>query len=170
MDECLDAGDLGGYKNLAAVFDQLRKSGKFTEQQNKEEKKRQLDSIGELVKLCELKGGPIRPELDPYDYPQDKIDFTIKDIQSYVYNLVTKEHGLGNLIESYIEKLERKEEMEAAGELSLGDDFITSREEEEAQVVTDEEAAEYQTYMMQLREEDAVRAEAEELAEHFGVD
>ena len=38
MDECIDAGDMSAYKNLAAVFDQLRKSGKFTEAQNKEEK------------------------------------------------------------------------------------------------------------------------------------
>lgn len=172
MDECLDVGDLSGAKNLSAMLDQLRKSGKFTEAQNKEDKKQELDSIGELVKLCEAHAGPIRPEIDPYDTPQDKIDFTIRDIQSYLYNLVTKEHGLGNLIESYIQKLEKKEQLEAeeAEKNKLMDSFITSREEEAEKnaPLSDEEAEEFQQAMMQMREEDAIQAEAEELVNYFG--
>ena len=112
MDEALDAGDVTGYKNLAAVFDQLRKSGKFTEAQNKEDRQQVLSSIGELVALCEQEGGiiPALPQYDPDQYPQDKIDFTLRDLKAYTYSLVSNELGLGDLIESYIEKLEKAEE------------------------------------------------------------
>ena len=108
MDECLDAGDVTGYKNLATVFDQLRKSGKFTEAQNKDDKQQVLSSIGELVALCEQEGGIIAalPQYDPDQYPQDKIDFTLRDLKSYTYSLVSNELGLGDLIESYIEILD----------------------------------------------------------------
>jgi hypothetical protein len=98
MDEALDAGDVTGYKNLAAVFDQLRKSGKFTEAQNKDDKQQVLSSIGELVALCEQEGGiiPSLPQYDPDQYPQDKVDFTLRDLKSYTYSLVSNELGLGD--------------------------------------------------------------------------
>lgn len=165
MNQSIDVGDHSSAKAYASMIDQLRKSGKFTEAQNKEQKHRELDSIGELVKLCELEGGIIDKFPDPYEYPQDKIDFTIKDIQNYLYNLVTKEYGLGDLIESYIQKLEKKEEIDA---LEMDAELITSREEEEANALTNEEAQAFQEYQAQLQEEDNIIAEAEELLEKFG--
>ena len=80
MDENLDVGDITAYKNLATVFDQLRKSGKFTESQKKEEKREILSTIGELAALCEQQGGIIEklPQYNPDQYPQDKIDFTLR--------------------------------------------------------------------------------------------
>ena len=65
MDEALDVGDTQSYQKLASVYDQLRKAGKFTEVQNKEQQERYLDSIGELVALCEREGGPIKEFVDP---------------------------------------------------------------------------------------------------------
>lgn len=140
MDEALDAGDVTGYKNLAAVFDQLRKSGKFTEAQNKEDRQQVLSSIGELVALCEKEGGIIHnlPEFDPDQYPQDKIDFTLRDLKSYTYSLVTNELGLGDLIESYVEKLEQAEN----DSVDINAGLVTSAEEESDNELTDEEAEE----------------------------
>ena len=156
MDECLDAGDVTGYKNLAAVFDQLRKSGKFTEAQNKDDKQQVLSSIGELVALCEQEGGiiPALPQYDPDQYPQDKIDFTLKDLKSYTYSLVSNELGLGDLIESYIEKLEKSEE----DSVDLNAGLVTSAEEAANEELSDEEAEEWQGFL-----ENEVEAEAEML-------
>ena len=156
MDEALDAGDVTGYKNLAAVFDQLRKSGKFTEAQNKEDRQQVLSSIGELVALCEQEGGIIHalPQYDPDQYPQDKIDFTLKDLKSYTYSLVSNELGLGDLIESYIEKLEKAEE----DSVDINAGLVTSAEEEASDELTDEEAEEWQGFL-----ENEVEAEAEML-------
>lgn len=156
MDEALDAGDVTGYKNLAAVFDQLRKSGKFTEAQNKEDRQQVLSSIGELVALCEQEGGiiPALPQYDPDQYPQDKIDFTLRDLKAYTYSLVSNELGLGDLIESYIEKLEKSEE----DSVDLNAGLITSAEEAANEELSDEEAEEWQGFL-----ENEVEAEAEML-------
>lgn len=158
MDEALDAGDVTGYKNLATVFDQLRKSGKFTEAQNKDDRQQVLSSIGELVALCEQEGGIISklPQFDPDQYPQDKIDFTLKDLKSYTYNLVSNELGLGDLIESYIEKLEKSEE----NAVDINDGLITSAEELDKQTLTDEESEEWGMFL-----ENEVEAEAEMLSQ-----
>ena len=156
MDECLDAGDLTGYKNLAGVFDQLRKGGKFTEAQNKEDRQQVLSSIGELVRLCEQEGGiiPNLPQFDPDQYPQDKIDFTIKDLKAYNYTLVSEELGLGDLIETYIEKLEQAQNTE----MDLNAGLITSAAELDKESLTDKEAEEWSLFL-----DSEIEAEAEML-------
>ena len=160
MDESLDAGDVTGYKNLAGVFDQLRKSGKFTEAQNKEERTKYLDTIGELVALAEKAKGPIKNDLtDPDDYPQDKIDFTIKDLKAYTYSLVAGEPHMQDLIESFITKYERAEQ----ADVDFGKELITSAEEEEKDAVTQDEAVEYQKFL-----EEEIAADAEALLAEFG--
>lgn len=129
MDQALDEGNIQDYVKLQTAFDSLRKSGKFTEAQNKDKQEKYLDSIGELVAAVEKQGGII-PQFDyQFETTQDKVDFTLKDMQSYTYNLVRNEMGLGNLIETYIQKLDEQQAQTAP--LSLGDGLVTSREEEE---------------------------------------
>ena len=109
MDQALDIDDTQAYKNLSSVYDQLRKSARLTEAQNKEEQGREIDSIGQLVSLVEREGGIIPQQFDPIEYPQDKMDFIINDLQNYVSNLVRDELGLGDLIESFIEKADKQQ-------------------------------------------------------------
>lgn len=157
MDLALDANDVTGYKNLATVFDQLRKSGKFTESQKKEEKRELLSTIGELANLCEQHGGIIEklPQFDPNLYPQDKVDFTLKDLQAYTYHLCAEELGLSDLIESYVEKLEKAEEESV--DINAG--LVTSAEEEEADKLTDQEVFDFNSSLL----ENDIEEEAEEL-------
>lgn len=160
MDEALDTGDITAYKNLATVFDQLRKSGRFTEAQKKEEKRELLSTIGELAALCEQHGGiiPVLPEFDMSKYPQDIIDFELKDFKAYTYHLVSDELRLGDLIESYITKLEKSEQDSL--DVNLG--LVTSAEEAEAQKLRDE--AFYKSREQTPAElENSVEAEADEL-------
>lgn len=142
MDQALDVGDTGAYKSLQQSYDALRKSSKFTEVQNKEGQTRYLDSIGELVQFCEREGGLIDQLPDPDEYPKDKIDFTIKDMKAYIRNLVTNELGLGDLIESYVKKLE---DAEREKEKSLDVGLYTSIEEELADQVTPQEEIEFKS-------------------------
>lgn len=130
MDQALDEGNIADYTKLQSAFDALRKSGKFTEAQNKDKQDKYLDSVGELVAAVEKQGGII-PQFDyKFETTQDKVDFTLKDMQSYTYNLVRNEMGLGNLIETYIQKLDQAN---AQGTMqSLTDGLVTSRAEEEA--------------------------------------
>lgn len=154
MDQALDVGDTGAYKSLQQSYDALRKSSKFTEVQNKEGQTRYLDSIGELVRFCEREGGLIDQLPDPDEYPEDKIDFTIKDMKAYIRNLVTNELGLGDLIESYVKKLE---DAEREKEKSLDAGLYTSIEEELADQVTPQEEIEFQEYLDNEVEEEAAR-------------
>ena len=130
MDQALDEGNIADYTKLQSAFDALRKSGKFTEAQNKDKQDKYLDSVGELVAAVEKQGGII-PQFDyKFETTQDKVDFTLKDMQSYTYNLVRNEMGLGNLIETYIQKLDQAN---AQGSMqSLTEGLVTSRAEEEA--------------------------------------
>ena len=157
MDLALDTGDITAAKNLSTVFDQLRKSGKFTEVQQKETEKEALSTIGELIALVEQEGGiiPHLPQFDPDEYPQDKIDLTIKDLRTYTYNLVSKELGLGDLIESYIAKLEQAEKDDIA---DPNKGLVTSSEELEKEALTDQEVEDFNHFI-----ENDIEAEAEEL-------
>lgn len=164
MDEALDVGDTQAYQKLASVYDQLRKAGKFTEVQNKEEQERYLDSIGELVALCEREGGPIKEFVDPDEYPQDKIDFTIKDLKSYNYNLATNELNLGDLIQTYIDKLDKAEQ--SGNDIDLNKGLITSKEEEiEEDTLSDQEAMDFQDYL-----DNEIERDAQMLLDSFGGD
>lgn len=148
MDQALDAGDMQSFKALSSTFDQLRKSGKFTESQKKEEVKRELDSIGELVKFVEREGGIIPQFEDPIEYPKDKIDFIIKDIQNYINNLVKDDLGLGNIIESYIEKMQ-KEKIETV------EDIMNKGFEDKNETLNEKDVAEFADFQASEIEKEA---------------
>lgn len=106
MDEALDNDDYSSYASLSKVYDTLRRSSKFTESQQQTKTTRAVDSIGELVAFVERESGVIPMKDSPINYPKDKVDLIIKDMHSYVNKLVRDELGLGDLIESFIQKQE----------------------------------------------------------------
>ena len=52
-DQLLAIGDVDGAMKMVKMYDTLMKSGKFTEAQNKSEKGEAVDSVSELVMMCE---------------------------------------------------------------------------------------------------------------------
>jgi hypothetical protein len=80
----------------------LRKSAKFTAAQNKEQKGDYVDSIGELIAMCERDGFIPRFATD---IPQDKVDITLRDMNEYVRKLVTQVLGFGQQIEDSLKKI-----------------------------------------------------------------
>lgn len=106
MDAALDNDDYSSYASLSKVYDALRKSSKFTESQKQDKTARAVDSIGELVAFVEKESGVIPMHDSPIIYPMDKVDFIIKDMHTYVNKLVKDELGLGDLIESFINRQE----------------------------------------------------------------
>ena len=161
MDQAIDCGDVQGAKNFAGILDTLRKSGKFTESQKKDEEQKEFDTIGELVALCEREGGIIEQfPIDPDEYPQDKIDLTIKDLKQYNHDLVVNELGLGDLIESYIQKLDEaaKRDQEEYDKM-----LNTEIEDEEMDALTDQEAEDFMHYL-----ESEIEADAQQILESIG--
>jgi hypothetical protein len=66
-----------GAQKATKMYDSLMKSGKWTAQQNKTDDSELVDSVGELVLICERDG------FIPKYYtagPQDHVDRTIEDL------------------------------------------------------------------------------------------
>ena len=101
--QLLDIGDVDGAQKMIKMYDGLMKSGKFTAAQNKAEQGEYVDSISELVAICEKDGFIPRYYTDG---PQDKVDRVIQDMQDYTYTLVTEEMHLGSLIEKAVKQIQ----------------------------------------------------------------
>ena len=141
MNQAIDNGDIEGFQKLSKVSEGLRKSAKFTAAQNKEGKSDFVDSIGELVRICEKDGFIPRFATD---IPQDKVDVTLQDMQGYLYKLVTQDLGFGQQIEDSLKKIMIQKEMNDAAsqdvDLELQDeDFEAFIEEAERQKDLDAE-------------------------------
>lgn len=117
--QLIDIGDIEGFQKMSKVYDSLMKSGKFTAQQNKAEKGEYVDSISELVALCEKDGFIPRYYIDE---PKDKVDRVLQDLQSYTRSLVMEEMNLGNLIENAVKQIEIDKQKEAENEAEAAND------------------------------------------------
>lgn len=141
MNQALDIGDLDGYQKLSRVYDSLRKSAKFTAAQNKEEKNDFVDSVGELITMCERDG--FIPKYST-DIPQDKVDATLKDMNNYLHKLVTQDLGFGQQIEDALKKIQIQKEMNEAAEAEeyelQDEDYVEFLDEVEKQKDADIEA------------------------------
>ena len=107
--QLIDIGDIEGFQKMSKVYDSLMKSGKFTAAQNKAETGEYVDSISELVELCEREGFIPRFYIDQ---PNDQVDATLQDLKHYTHTLVTEEMNLGNLIENAIKEMAKEEAKE----------------------------------------------------------
>ena len=139
MNQALDCSDIEGYQKLSKVSNDLRKSAKFTAAQNKEKKDDYVDSIGQLVSMCEREGFIPRYVTD---IPQDKVDATLKDMNEYVKKLVTQDLGFGQQIETALKKIQLQKEQEQSfdQDVELDDnDFVDYYKDIEEQKQQDEE-------------------------------
>lgn len=157
--QLLDIGDVDGAQKMIKMYDGLMKSGKFTAAQNKAESGEYVDSISELVAICEKDGFIPRYYTDG---PQDKVDRTLQDIQSYTHNLVTEEMNLGNLIENAMKQIEADKIKEAQDDSEAAtDDELMEMElfdnDDSTKVLTDGDFEEFRDF------EEDLEAETEDL-------
>ena len=155
--QAIDSGDIEGYQKLAKVAESLRKSAKFTAQQNKEEKGDFVDSVGQLIALCEKEGFIPRFATD---IPQDKVDLTLKDMNEYVRKLVTQDLGFGQQIEDSLKKIMIQNEMNREAderELEEGEDYDPYAPTE----LSDEDIIEHYDNLLEMRQKDKALFERE---------
>lgn len=107
--QLLDLGDVESAQKMVKMYDSLMKSGKFTAAQNKDENGEYVNSISELVEICEKEGFIPRFYIDS---PNDKVDEVLFDLKKYTNSLVTEEMNLGNLIEGAVKEMARLEAQE----------------------------------------------------------
>lgn len=148
--QLIDIGDVEGFQKMSKVYDQLMKSGKFTAAQNKAEQGEFVDSISELVTLCEKEGFIPRYYTDG---PMDRVDETLEDMKHYTHSLVTEEMNLGNLIENAVKQMAR-EEAKPSEEDSDDEEITLESLSKEVVPLSDEDYEEYNDFLEDQIEED----------------
>ena len=139
--QLIDIGDVEGFQKMSKVYDSLMKSGKFTAAQNKAESGEFVDSVAELVALCEQEGFIPRFYTEG---PMDKVDETLADLKFYTKTLVTEEMNLGTLIEDALKNMVELERKEEDSEEDIELDHIEELEDEDYEefyALQEEEAA-----------------------------
>jgi hypothetical protein len=135
--QLIDIGDVEGYQKMSKVYDSLMKSGNFTAAQNKAETGEFVDSIGELVMLCEKDGYIERYYVSD---PKDKVDETLMDMKRYTKTLVSEETNLNQLLENAIK-------------MNMSEDFKESHSDED-EIVTEEDIDAVSEVEAELQDED----------------
>ena len=130
MNQALDSADIEGFQKLSKVYNDLRKSAKFTAAQNKEEKKDFVDCVGNLVAYCEKEGGAI-PKYE-LKTDLDIVDTVINDLKKYTKDLIYEDKALATQIENYLKKREISDEQKRDREKAkaLGLDNIQLKDED----------------------------------------
>lgn len=148
---------IDGYQKMSKVYNDLMKSGKFTAAQLKEEQGEAVDSISELVAMCEMDG------FIPRFYtgsPNDKVDRVLQDMQSYTRSLVDTENNLAEMMDVAVKQIEqdKQKEAESAAEAAGSDDWLErelfNEEDKEAEELTDADFAEYANFEEDLAQQD----------------
>ena len=152
-------GDIEAAQKMIKMYDVLMKSGKFTAAQNKAENGEAVDSIAELVAMCEQEGFIPRYYTDG---PQDKVDRTLQDLQQYTRTLVTEEMNLSSMIEKAIKEIQEDKEKEALQDADAAGDEDNFEDElfsQDAAFLTDDD---FETLKDQIN--DDVQSDEEYLA------
>ena len=143
--QLIDIGDVDGFQKMSKVYDSLMKSGKFTAAQNKAETGEFIDSISELVEICEKEGFIPRYYIEN---PMDKVDETLADLKGYTRSLVIEEMNLGNLIENAVKEMARQEAKEE------DEDVEDELNLEEIEALKDEDFEDYNEFIEEESESD----------------
>ena len=166
--QLLDMGDIDGAQKASKMYDMLMKSGKFTAAQNKTDSGNAVDSISELIAMCERDGFFPRYYTDG---PQDKVDRTLQDLQKYTRTLITEEMNLGNLIEGAVKQIQLDKEKEAMRDAdAAGDDdafeaelfdedekaFLNDEDFQQLKELVDDEAIDDEEYIASLLDNDEI--------------
>lgn len=140
---------------MSKVYDALMKSGKFTAAQNKAESGEYVDSISELVELCEKQGYIERFYIDE---PNDKVDETIKDMQRYTKTLIERETNLSALIEQAV----KQNMQEDAADKEDTDEIIFDDVDEIEKELTDSDFVDFNDFIEEDAEDDLLTLNEEE--------
>ena len=150
--QLIDMGDIEGFQKMSKVYDSLMKSGNFTAAQNKSESGEFVDSIGELIELCEKDGYIERYYVES---PNDKVDLTIQDMQRYTRTLIEEETNISTMVEKALRENAKEDEEDAKNNES---DIIYEADlsiEYLEKTLRDEDYTDFEDFKDELAQEDA---------------
>lgn len=153
LDQLIDIADIDGAQKTEKMYNSLMKSGNFTALQNKQEAQQGIDSIGEIVAMCESKGFIPRYYTDQ---PKDKVDRVLQDMQEYTRSLIMEETNIGDLIENAVKQIQLDKEREAEAENDTTDEdaFEESLFSDAHTYLTDNDFSEFSNFEDELTDKD----------------
>lgn len=156
--QLIDIGDIEGFQKMSKVYNDLMKSGKFTAAQNKAESGEFVDSIGELIEMCEKQGYIERYYIES---PKDRVDLTIADMQRYTRTLVEEETNLTLMVEKALRDIEKEDKDNAENtEDSIVDDLIVDLSDIE-KTIQDSDFSEFDEFLEEEAAADAALLDGE---------
>ncbi len=106
VDECIQARDYASAKALLDAYDKIMKAAMFQPSQTKGAVDGFVDSIGELVKLCERED--FIPKYD-LSVPEDIVDKTLSDMKLYAKRLFNNDDSISQRYDKSVQELEALE-------------------------------------------------------------
>ena len=103
--QLLDLGDIDGAQKATKMYESMMKAGKWTAQERDSDSDA-IDSIGELVAICEREG--FIPKYFT-EGPKDKADRVLQDMQKYTRDLIENESGLSIMMERALKQIDDEE-------------------------------------------------------------
>ena len=103
--QLLDLGDIDGAQKATKMYESMMKAGKWTAQERDSDSDA-IDSIGELVAICEREG--FIPKFFT-EGPKDKADRVLQDMQKYTRDLIENESGLSIMMERALKQIDDEE-------------------------------------------------------------
>lgn len=150
--QLLDIGDIDGAQKATKMYENLMKSGKWTAAQNKTEENEIVDSIGELVALCEEDG--FIPKFYVSE-PKDYADRVIEDLKKYTHDLIMNESGLSSMMETAIKQIaEEAERIKEAAETSEEDNIDKMFNYEDEHLLDVEDYQDFSDFMDEIEDTD----------------
>ena len=150
--QLLDIGDIDGAQKATKMYDSLMKSGKWTAAQNKAEETEAIDSVGQLVALCE------RDKFIPRYYsagPQDHVDRVLEDLQKYTHDLIANESGLSTMIETAIKQFaDEQASIQEAANNSERDEEAEMFDYDKNVMLENKDFSDFKDFQLELAEED----------------
>ena len=157
--QLIDIGDIEGFQKMQKAYDSLMKAGKFTAAQNKAESGEFVDSVGELIELCEKQGYIERFYIDT---PNDKVDLTIADMQRYTRTLIEEETNLTLMVEKALRENAKEDKDSAENtEDTIVDDLDISLEDLERSI-RDQDYVAFADFLDEAEAADAALEEDDE--------
>ena len=157
--QLLDLGDIDGAQKATKMYESMMKAGKWTAQERDSDSDA-IDSIGELVAICEREG--FIPKYFT-EGPKDKADRVLQDMQKYTRDLIENESGLSIMMERSQKQIDDEEaRIKAAAEAGENADeeamfnydkpVFELEDYEEFKEFGEELSAEDEEYMLSLLE------------------
>ena len=152
--QLLDLGDIESAQKATKMYNDMMKSSRWTAEQLKKDNTNVIDSIGELVAICETQGFIPRYYTDG---PQDHIDRVLEDLKKYTFDLISAETSIDTMIDSALRQIEEERNRTENTREETEEEELARLFDYDAPILDNDEFREFEEFENSLLEVDQER-------------